>query len=120
MATTNQAMAAGGRATVNVFDGTRQPYSDKARLLITASDGNHQVRSRKFYADSSVPLEGLPLFDNLGDNYTFLASADGYKDTGYFPVKLGPNANPVVDLMLLPKSNELNFSKATWTALGRS
>jgi hypothetical protein len=66
----------GGRAMVNVFDGTRQLYSDKSKLLITVIDGNQQEQSRKFYDTPSVFFEELPLFDNLGDNYTFLASAE--------------------------------------------
>jgi hypothetical protein len=112
--------ADGGRAMVNVFDGTRQLYSDKSKLLITVRDGNQKEQSRKFYDTSNVFFEGLPLFNNFGDNYTFLASADGYKDTGYSPVKLAPNVDQIVDLMLLPNSNELNFANATWTALGNS
>ena len=110
----------GGRAMVSVFDGTRQPYSDKSKLLITVIDGNQKEQSRKFYDTPSVFFPELPLFDNLGDNYTFLAFADGYKDTGYSPVKLAPNVDQIVDLMLLPKSNELNFANATWTALANS
>jgi hypothetical protein len=120
MATPTRAAEMGGRALVNVFDGTRQLYSDKAQLLITVIDGNHQIRSRDFHDKPSVPFAGLPLFDNLGDNYTFLYSADRYKDTGFFPVKLAPNVDQIVDLMLLPKSNELNFANATWNALANS
>ncbi len=112
--------ATGGRAMVNIFDGTRQLYSDQPKLLITVRDGNQVERSRQFHDTSSVFFTGLPLFDNFGDNYTFLAAADGYKDTGYFPVKLAPNVDQIVDLMLLPDSNELNFANATWTALGKS
>ena len=41
--------ADGGRAIVNVFDGTRQLYSDKSKLLITVIDGNQKEQSRKFY-----------------------------------------------------------------------
>jgi len=110
----------GGRAMVNVFDGTRQLYSDRSQLLITIIDGNQHVQHRDFHGESSVFFTGLPLFNNFGDNYTFLASADGYKDTGYSPVKLAPNVDQIVDLMLLPKSNELNFANATWTELDNS
>jgi hypothetical protein len=67
-----------------------------------------------------VFFTGLPLFDNFGDNYTFLVAANGYKDTGFSPVKLAPNVDQIVDLMLLPKSNALNFANATWKALGTS
>jgi hypothetical protein len=120
MATPSQAPAVGGRAMVNVFDGTRQLYSDTPKLLITVRDGNQQQQSRDFHDTPSVLFTGLPLFNNFGDNYTFLASADGYKDAGYTPVKLAANVTQIVDLLLLPQSNELNFANATWEALGSS
>ena len=110
----------GGQAMLNVFDGTRQLYSDTPKLLFTVIDGNQKVQHRDFHPTSDVLFKGLPLFDNFGDNYTFLAAADGYKDTGFSPVKLAPNAIQVVDLMLLPKSNALNFANATWKALGQT
>src|SRR5260221_5801308 len=109
--------ATGGRAMVNVFDGTRTLYSDNAKPLITVRDGNQKQVSRDFHDKSSILFTGLQLFDNFGDDYTFLASADGYKDAGFFPVKLAPNVDQVVDLMLLPKSNNFNFAQAKWNVL---
>src|SRR5258708_1159928 len=103
---------------VNVFDGTRTPYSDDAPILVTARDGNQKVQSREFHDDPSVFFTGLPLFNNFGDDYTFLAAADGYKDAGFFPVKLASNVDLAVDLMLIPKSNAFNFAQAKWDVLG--
>jgi hypothetical protein len=51
---------------VNVFDGTRQPYSDKPKLLITVHHGNQKQQCRKFYNTSSVWFKRLPLFNNFG------------------------------------------------------
>ena len=113
--------AVGGRAIIGVYDGARQPYSDEANLLlVTAIDGNQKQQRQDFFSSPNIFLTGLPLFDNLGDNYTFLVSADGYKNTGLSPVKLSPNVDEVIDLMLIPKSNALNFSDARWEALGQS
>ena len=112
--------ATGGRAMVNVFDGTRQLYSGESQLLITVRDGNQKVQSDRFHGQASVFFTGLPLFNNFGDDYTFLASTDGYKDAGYFPVKLAANVDQIVDLMLIPKSSAFHFAKATWNALGDS
>ncbi len=112
--------ADGGRAMVNVFDGTRQLYSDTPKLLITVIDGNQKVQHRDFHDQSDLFFTGLPLFNNFGDNYTFLASADGYKDAGYQPVKLAANTDVIVDLMLIPRSNQLNFADATWESLDES
>ena len=110
--------ATGGRAMVNVFDGTRNLYSDSAPLLITVRDGNQNNQSRDFHNKPSVLFSGLPLFHNFGDDYAFLASAGGYKDAGFFPVKLASNVNRIVDLMLIPKSGAFNFAQAKWSALG--
>ena len=114
------ATPSGGRAMVNVFDGTRQPYSDKPQILYTARDGNQKVQHRQFHKQSSVLFTELPLFNNAGDNYAFLVAADGYKDAGFFPVTLAANVDMGVDLMLIPASNAFNFVNATWKALGKS
>ncbi len=65
----------GGRAMVNVFDGTRQPYSDKPQILYTVRDGNQQTQHSQFHKQSGLFFSGLPLFNNFGDNYTFLVAA---------------------------------------------
>ena len=108
---------AAGKALVNVFDGTRQPYSGGEDILFTVRDGNQNVQRRKSLAESSVLFSELPLFDNHGDEYTFLASAPNYKDAGFFPVRLGPGIQPIVDLMLIPSSAGYNFAQSTWKAL---
>lgn len=112
--------ASGGRAMVNVFDGRRKLYSDTPDILITVRDGNQNIQSSGFHSRPDVFFTGLPLFNNFGDNYTFIASADGYKDAGFFPVKLAANVDQIVDLMLIPQSNAFNFANATWRALGNS
>ena len=116
----NPTTATGGRAMVNVFDGTRNLYSGEAQLLITVRDGNQTIRSAAFHDRPDVFFTGLPLFNNFGDNYTFIASADGYKDAGFFPVKLAANVDQIVDLMLIPNSRTFNFANATWNALANS
>jgi hypothetical protein len=108
----------GGRAMVSVFDGTRKLYSGDKDLFITARDGNQDIQSQGFHKSANVQFTGLPLFNNFGDSYSFLASASGYRDAGFFPVKLASNINQTVDLMLVPKSSNFNFANATWMALG--
>src|ERR1700721_37896 len=81
------AAAPGINADVEVFDGTRQPYSDKAKIFITAIDGNQQIALKDFYNTSNIPLR-LPFHDNLGDNYTIVAWAKGYKQAGFAPVSV--------------------------------
>jgi hypothetical protein len=109
--------AAAGRAMVNIFDGTRQLFSG-GDILITITDGNNRVVHRDFHDSASTYFTDLPVFDNLADNYTFVASAGQYKDAGFVPVHIAANVAQAVDLMLVPRTNALNFSGATWDKLG--
>jgi hypothetical protein len=61
-----------------------------------------------------------PFFDNFGDDYTVLVTADGYRDAGFTPVKIARNAWQRVDLMLVPKEGDFNFSEASWENLRAS
>jgi len=110
----------GGRAMVSIFDGTRQPYSDQAELLITVRDGNQKQISQNYYPGPGIFVTGLPLYNNFGDNYAFIAWAKGYQQAGYQPVHLMTGVDVPVDLMLIPSSNAFNFANATWDALGNS
>ena len=103
---------------VTIFDGTRQPCADVENVLITVSDGNHRVVSRDFHNSSSTLFSDLTIFDNLRDNYTFVASMKGYKDAGVFPVPVSPGVTLPVNLMLLPQSNEFSFATAKWDRIG--
>ena len=110
----------GGRAMVSVFDGTRKLYSDSGPVLITVIDGNQHTLQRRFFDSAQVQFTELPLQDNFADNYTFVAFADGYKQAGFFPVKLKPGAEQQVDLMLAPATGQFNFANVTWGKLGAS
>jgi hypothetical protein len=112
-----QAAPQGANIMVSVFGGDRQPMPDGARILITIRDGNQNVVHRDFHDKPNVFLTGLPVFNNFGDNYTVLASADGCLDAGFFPVRVAANVSQSVDLMLLPKSSTFNFRRCTWKAL---
>jgi hypothetical protein len=112
------AIAPSGRAMVSIFDGTRQPLTDAKNILITVRDGNQKVVSSAFHDTPNTLFTDLPIFNNFGDNYTFIASADGYKDAGFFPVHISTGVLQPVNLMLLPKTNAFNFAGAQWNLLG--
>ena len=103
-------------ATVDIFDGTRQPYSGAHQVLMTAIDGNNQTVSRDYHRGASVRF-ALPFHDNLQDRYTFVASADGYKQAGITPVPVSDKTEQFVRLMLLPENNAFNFAGAAWKTL---
>ncbi len=105
---------------VNVFDGTRRLMPQTVKLLIRILDGNQKTISSDFHPAPSVHFTDLPFYDNLGDNYTVIVSADGYLQAGFTPVKISPRVLQTVDLMLLPKNAGFNFSQARWEVLANN
>ncbi len=103
--------------TVAVFDGSRQPLAGGQQVLFTVKDGNRKGVYRDFQQASSLTLKELPIFDNFGDNYTVVASADGHEQAGIFPVKAISGVRVVADLMLLRTDSGFNFNQASWEKL---
>src|SRR5579864_2925306 len=111
-----QAVAPGCTITINVFDGRRLPIPADANVLYTVRDGNQNNTFRDFRRTASLTVNGLPFFNNFGDEYTVIASADGYKQVGFTPVHVAPNLPQQVDLMLLANNAGFNFP-GTWDAI---
>jgi hypothetical protein len=101
---------------ISVFDGTRKPIAAGAQVLLTVMDGNQKQIVRDYF---TVPrkFDGLPVYNNYGDNYTVLASATGYKDAGFTPIKMLAGTVQSVDLMLVPNNGDFNFRDALWPTL---
>jgi phosphatidylserine/phosphatidylglycerophosphate/cardiolipin synthase-like enzyme len=102
---------------VNIFDGTRQLMRPGVQVLYRIIDGNQRQIVAKSAGQPSLFAEKLPFYDNFGDNYTVIASADDYYQTGFSPVKVSQGVLATVGLMLLPKKSRFNFSDASWIAL---
>lgn len=117
MAKTQTSAPTKSTLTVNVYDGTRKPFVSGKNILYRIIDGNHNEILSKEIATASLTAKGLPFYDNLGDNYTVLVFADGYRQAGFFPVKLSPQQPVTLDLMLVPKDPQLNFADAKWDAI---
>ena len=102
---------------VRIFDGSREhfPVPQKG-FLIRVIDGNQQTHFSDFYDANEITFSGLPFFDNFGDNYTVLVSADGYKDAGFFPVKISDKFTQVLDVMLVSNTPGFSFADAGWNA----
>jgi hypothetical protein len=99
---------------LNVFDGSRQPLPDGKDLLIRISDGSQHQWVNRYFKKSSIQFD-VPFSDNFKDKYTLLVTSDGYRDAGFFPVKVSPNWLVTVDLMLVPKNTKYQFP--TWDNL---
>jgi len=109
-----------GKLMINVFDGARKPISDDVDLLIRLIDGNQQSMFGDYRKGPSISFETLPCYDNFGDNYTVLVSADGYSDAGFTPVKITQSSWQQIDLMLVRKQSNFNFAEASWDNLRAS
>lgn len=108
---------------VNLFSGARTPLPAAANPLLTVRNGNQQnvaLPNNGFLSGSQVSITGLPFFDNAGDNYAVVASADNYEQAGFFPVHASPDVPAVVDIMLLGKDAGFNFANAKWDNLKAS
>ncbi len=89
------------------------------QVLFTVKNGNQKQVYRDFQQASRLTLTDLPFFDNSHDNYTVIASANGYEQAGFFPVKALPGVPVEADLMLLRRDGNFNFSQAGWEKLRR-
>lgn len=105
--------------TVNLFSGERIPLAG-TEVLLTLRDGNQNnvpLAGNGFFKTSTIAVDGLPFFDNFGDNYSIVASADGYSQAGFTPVAVSPRTPATVDVMLAPKDASFNFRDARWDSL---
>jgi hypothetical protein len=105
---------------VNVFDGSRQPITPGGQLLIRIFDGNQNEVVTQYVKEPSTLFRGLQVFDNFGDNYTAVVSADGYKQAGFIPIHVARNTVQSIDLMLLRNDANFNFRDSQWAALQQS
>ncbi|HJT90057.1 MAG TPA: carboxypeptidase-like regulatory domain-containing protein [Bryobacteraceae bacterium] len=104
---------------VNVFSGARTPLTG-TEILLTARNGNQEtvpLPDNGFFQSAGIRITGLPFFDNFGDNYAVIASADGYQQAGFYPVTADPARPAVVDIMLLKNDAGFNFRNAGWSRL---
>ncbi len=100
---------------LRIFDGSRQLFAASAKFLVRITDGNQKVHTWTEYTLNDLPF-ALPFFDNLGDRYTVLVSSDGYKQAGYYPVKLSERYLTTLDLMLIRNDPGFSFVNARWPA----
>jgi hypothetical protein len=91
-----------------------------SEVLLTLRDGNQNpvpLPHNGYFKASTINVEALPFFDNFGDNYTVVASAHGYSQAGFMPVKVNPQAPAIVDIMLLGTDATFSFRDAGWDSL---
>lgn len=98
---------------LRIFDGRREPVSGSRKYLVRILDGNQkQQHTRTLKGPEQV--FAVPSFDNSGDQYMVLVSADGCADTGFYPVMVKAGTQVTVDLMLVEKPPVFDFDEAKW------
>ncbi len=100
---------------LRIYDGTREMFAAPVKFLVRITDGNQKVPVWTEYTLNDL-LFNLHFFDNLGDRYTVLVLADGYKQAGYYPVKLSTAYLTTLDLMLIRNDPGFSFVNARWPA----
>jgi len=99
---------------VDFFDGSRSLVPDGMEILLRIRDGGQTEYPSKFLKKASIQLS-VTCFDNFKDNYTILASSDDHRDAGFYPIKVNPELDVQVSLMLLAKDADFKF--LDWTTL---
>ena len=101
---------------LRIFNGSRQLFPQPFQVLVRIIDGTQKQQLSQFFKASELLFKDLPFYDNFGDNYTVIVTADGYKDAGFFPVKLSNKFTQSLDIMLVPKQPGFSFANAKWPA----
>src|SRR5580698_2179628 len=101
---------------LRIFDGSRQIFAAPAKFLITITDGNQRQLFRD-YIDTPTKEFDLPFYDNFGDLYSVVVSADGYKQAGFAPVKLSDTSSVTLDIMLVANDPGFSFANAQWNSV---
>jgi hypothetical protein len=101
------------RIRLMIYDGARQPFSERQSLLLRVHNGESidpvtKTLNTKSAAEGVVFLN-VDYFDNFADNYSVLVSADGYRDAGFYPVKVSPKVLADLSVMLIPTKPSFEF-----------
>src|SRR5262249_53275684 len=84
---------------VNPFSRARTLLPAGTEVLVTLRNGNQQnvaLPNNGFFTEPSITIEGLPFFNNFGDKYAVIASADDYEQAGFHPVSTDPMRTTIV------------------------
>jgi len=104
------------RLNLRIFDGSRQLFAAPARFLVTITDGNQKQLVRKEYDVPDLNFD-LPFYDNFGDMYSVVVYADGYRQSGFAPIKLSNEVPTTLDIMLVANDTGFSFVDARWPAV---
>jgi hypothetical protein len=105
---------------LNVYDSKRQLLDKAVKWSATAIDGRSlNERKTLLFPDlrGGSQLLNVPFFDNFGDNYTIVVTADGFQTGAWRPVTVSGSGPVTADILLLPNNGHCNFAGAAWDQL---
>jgi hypothetical protein len=98
---------------LKIYNGARRPFDERQSVLLRIHSGERMQAFTKILNTKSMNegevILNVDFFDNFADNYTVLISADGYRDSGFFPVKVSPRKIQELSLMLVPAEASFEF-----------
>lgn len=115
-------MADTANIVLQAYDGARQLFPNTFKWTAQTRDGRMSDLGQQkllFNLAGGAQVLSVPFFDNLFDQYTVIASANGYEDAAWYPVHVNDKTAVGLDMMFLPKDGALNFHDATWDNLAR-
>lgn len=109
------------KIVLHAYNGARQPFADTAKWSAQTLDGRPPSAGRDVLHFPNLvgasQVLTVPFFDNFGDLYTVIASADDYDDSAWYPVHVSSLVPNDLFLIFLPKGGRPHFVNATWTKL---
>ena len=118
----------GDRSTANIvlhiYTGARQLFPNSIRWSAQTLNGRTPASGQQVFHFPNLrgasQVLTVPFFESSGDLYTVTASAKGYEDSTWYPVRVFEAAPVDVRLMMLPRNGVIDFSDATWAKLSES
>jgi hypothetical protein len=107
---------------LNVYDGKRQLLDKAVRWNVQAIDGRGlNERKTLVFPDlhGGTQVLNVPFFDNFGDNYTIIVTADGFQNGAWRPITVSDKGPVNADILLLPNHGTYHFDGATWDKLNQ-
>jgi hypothetical protein len=98
-----------GTIHVSIVDGRRRPLPKSKRVLLRILDGRRRELRCCWLNGCEIDVPDLPFHDNLDDRYTVIVHADGYKDSGIYPVRIAAGKTVGASIMLIPDDAAFHF-----------
>lgn len=102
-------MVAKCRLQLRLYDGSRELFPPRTKVLVTIINGQFEQLVRDTFTGPQLDFD-LPFYNGIADRFTVITYVDGYRQAGYTPISLSPEAPVCLDLLLPPRDPVFNFA----------